>query len=184
MTNMILRGNKSEPKLSGNSQQRRELHPAAAEAAARYSQVWEENDSLRAENDRLRNELDVSRNLDVEKTALLSDLRQTLADSQARNDDRMYKIEAHFRERLAESERNKERYLRYATAIAERLKGITDQIVAAHSAAMDMASAEHEQADVKHASDGVAQALRHMIDAATDKQPEQPDNRDGDANRS
>jgi hypothetical protein len=169
---MILRS-KPEPKPAGNSQQRRELHPAAAEAAARYSQVWEENDSLRAENNRLRNELDVARNLDVEKTALLSDLRQTLADSQARNDDRMYKIEAHFRERLAESERNKERYLRYATAIAERLKGITDQIVAAHSAAMDMASAEHEQPNVKQATDGVAEALRQMISAST--QPESPE---------
>ena len=65
-----------------------------------------------------------------------------MADSQHQADERIYKIEEHFRGRLAESERIKERYLRYAVAIAERLKGCADQISKAHSSALELAASE------------------------------------------
>ena len=45
--------------------------------------------------------------------------------------DRIAMAEAHFRERLAESERNKEIYLRFAVSINERLNSGIDQIMAA-----------------------------------------------------
>ena len=47
------------------------------------------------------------------------------------SDNRIAMAEAHFRERLAESERNKEIYLRFAVSINERLNSGIDQIMAA-----------------------------------------------------
>ena len=47
------------------------------------------------------------------------------------SDDRIAMAEAHFRERLAESERNKEIYLRFVVSINERLNSGIDQIMAA-----------------------------------------------------
>jgi hypothetical protein len=119
-------------------QRPRELHPAAAEAVAKYNQVWEENDRLLAENAKLHGENDVLRRVDAEKTALISTLRQNLEDAQKMADDRVLKTEMHLRDRLAESERSKERYLRYAVTISERLKACGDQITAAHDIAMEM----------------------------------------------
>src|SRR5215831_5544870 len=98
----------------------RELHPAAADAVARYSRVWEENDRLAADNVRLTQDNEVLKRIDAEKTALISDLRRQLEDTQQKADDRVHRTETHFRERLAESERIKERYLRFAVSISER----------------------------------------------------------------
>jgi hypothetical protein len=134
--------------------QPRELHPAAKAAAAQYSAVWEENDILRAENQRLKNEIDVARNLDIEKTAMLSDMRARLDEAGRSADDRVAKVELHYRDRLAEAERAKERYLRYAVGIGERIKGCLEQLAGAHAHAMDMADSTPIDAAV------------HKIDAA------------------
>src|SRR5262245_28042247 len=145
--------------------QPRELHPAAQAAAAQYSAVWEENDILRAENQRLKNEVEVARNLDAEKTALLSNLRQQLDDAQRHGDERVYQIEAHFRDRLAQAERSKERYLRYAVGISERLKVCADQIAEAHAGAMEMANT----APLDAAEQKIEAEVKELITAGTDK---------------
>src|SRR5215467_8100771 len=90
----------------------REVHPAVTEFQNRYAQMWDDNEELRASNTRLINENEMLRRLDAEKTALVSSLRQTLEDSQRSTEERLSKQEHHFRERLAEAERAKERYLR------------------------------------------------------------------------
>lgn len=118
----------------------RELHPAAQEAVARYSAVWDENDRLRADNQRLEGENDVLRKVDAEKSSMLSDLRRTLEETQRAADDRVNRTEAHFRERLVAAELGKERYLRYAVTLSERLKACSEQIAAAHDVAMEMAN--------------------------------------------
>jgi hypothetical protein len=118
----------------------RELHPAAAEAMARYTAVWEENDRLHEHNAKLAKENEVLRKVDAEKTALISDLRRTLEESQRSSDIRVNNVETHYRERLAEAERSKERYLRFAVAISERLEACVEDLSSAHKTAMDMAS--------------------------------------------
>jgi ribosomal protein L16 Arg81 hydroxylase len=118
---------------------KRDLHPAARDAVARYSEVWDENDRLTGEAVQLRGENEVLRRVDAEKTALISDLRRTLEESQRVTDQRVAKLEQDCRHRVAESERAKERYLRFAVAISERLKVCGDQIAAAHDSAMEMA---------------------------------------------
>jgi len=120
--------------------QARELHPAARDAISRYSAVFDENDRLIEENAKLKGDNEVLRRVDAEKTALLSTLRQNLEEAQRAADERVQKTEAHFRERLADAERAKERYLRYAVTISERLKACGDQIAAAHDIAMEMAN--------------------------------------------
>jgi len=123
----------------------RELHPAAADTIERIHLVWEENDKLRAENNQLTKDNEVLKRVDAEKTKLISDLRQQLDNTQKTTDIRVQDVETHFRERLAESERAKERYLRYAVSISERLKAAGDDITAAHEAAMDMAGKSLDQ---------------------------------------
>jgi hypothetical protein len=145
---IMTRGNSQPPQppqpahhdRTQQAQRPRELHPAAAEAVARYNQVWEENDRLAAESAKLTGENEILRRVDAEKTALISDLRRTVEETQRGSDERLAKAENHFRQRLAESERAKERYLRYAVSISERLKACGDQIAAAHETAMEMAS--------------------------------------------
>ena len=61
----------------------------------------------------------------------------------------MTKAETHLRERLAEAERNKERYLRYAVSISERLKSCGENIAAAHDIAMDMAQSSPKLDDIE-----------------------------------
>jgi DNA-binding ferritin-like protein len=135
---------------SQQANRHRELHPAAAEAVARYSAVWDENEKLIAETTKLRSDNEMLHRVDAEKTALISDLRRCLEDSARAADERVARVELHLRERLADAERSKERYLRYAVAIAERLKACGDQITEAHNSAMEMAnttpmdSAEHK----------------------------------------
>jgi hypothetical protein len=139
-------GDSQRPPVVPPAQQRpRELHPAAADTIERIHQVWDENERLVAENRTLSGDNEVLRRVDAEKSALISTLRQNLEDAQKTADDRVYKTEAHLRERLAEAERNKERYLRYAVTISERLKACGDQIAAAHDVAMDMASKVPDQ---------------------------------------
>jgi hypothetical protein len=124
--------------------QKRELHPAAQEAVARYSAVWDENEKLAADAAQLRSENEVLRRVDAEKTALISDLRRSLEESQAQTDQRVSKIEEDSRRRVVEAEKAKERYLRYAVSISERLKACGDQIAAAHDIAIDMAKSGRE----------------------------------------
>ena len=71
------------------------------------------------------------RRVDAEKTAIIADLRRNFEASVRASDDRIAMAEAHFRERLAESERNKEIYLRFVVSINERLNSGIDQIMAA-----------------------------------------------------
>jgi len=118
----------------------RELHPVAQEYMARYAAVWDENDALRAENERLKSEIEVARKLDEARTTMLNDLQQQLADAVRNGDKRVEAIELHFRDRLAQAERSKERYLRYAVGIGEQLKSCADHIATAHASAMEMSN--------------------------------------------
>jgi regulator of replication initiation timing len=120
-------------------QRPREVHPAVTEFQNRYAQVWEENDRLREENAKLRADNEVLRRVDAEKTAIISDLRRNFEESVRASDDRIGMAEAHFHDRLAAAERDRETYRRYACGIAERIKGCVEQLGAAHDAAMDMA---------------------------------------------
>ena len=163
----------SKPVPRGNSQQQvvphemvqqrarpREMHPAVAETLSRYAEVWEENDKLREENSRLQKDNEVLQKLDQEKTALIVDLRKTLDQTQKTSDERLHKAEVHFRERLAEAERAKERYLRYAVSISERIQGCISDLEAAHSISMDMAHQDHPQVE-----DAIASAVKTMQEA-------------------
>ena len=123
----------------------RELHPAAADAVATYSQVWHENDRLLSENARLTQDNEVLRRTDAEKTAMISDLRRAVEETQRSADERVHKVETHHRDRLAESEKAKERYLRFAVSISERLRAAGDDIAAAHESAMEMANKSLDQ---------------------------------------
>ena len=87
--------------------------------------------ALREENAKLQRENEMLRRVDAEKTAIIADLRRNFEASVRASDDRIAMAEAHFRERLAESERNKEIYLRFAVSINERLNSGIDQIMAA-----------------------------------------------------
>jgi hypothetical protein len=162
---MMTRGNSSQPPAPQQAQRPRELHPAAAEAVARYNQVWEENDRLAAENAKLSGENEILRRVDAEKTALISDLRRTVEETQRGSDERLAKAESHFRARLAESERAKERYLRYAVSISERLKACGDQIAAAHDTAMEMASGT-----TTAAAEGIEREIAALIAAGGHEQ--------------
>ena len=86
------------------------------------------------------------RRVDAEKTAIIADLRRNFEASVRASDDRIAMAEAHFRERLAESERNKEIYLRFTVSINERLNSGIDQIIAAREIARQLA---RETADGK-----------------------------------
>jgi hypothetical protein len=123
----------------------RELHPVAAEAMAKYTAVWEENDRLIEENQQLRKDNEALRAIDNEKSVLISNLRDVGQEAQRMSDDRIEKLEMHYRERLAEVERAKESYLRYAVTISERLKIGAENITQAHKIAMEMASKVDDQ---------------------------------------
>jgi hypothetical protein len=140
----------------------RQLHPAAQAAAAEYSAVWTENDFLRNENQRLKNEIDVARKVDEEKSALISDLRVRVADAQTSADERVDKIETHFRERLADAERAKERYLRYAVGIRERLKACREMITTADAEALEMA--HNEPANIDQEIKGIIAGLTKRVE--------------------
>ena len=137
-----------------------QLPQAAAEAVARYAEVFEENERLSNECVKLRQENDTLRRVDAEKTALISDLRKAFEESQRTADARLAKAETEARYRLAESERAKERYLRYAVSISERLKTCGDQIAAAHDIAMELAH-ERDRPDA-----AVEAAIEQAISAA------------------
>jgi hypothetical protein len=117
----------------------RKMHPAVAETMSRYAEVWDENDRLHNANVQLIKDNEVLQRLDQEKSALIVDLRHTLEETQKASDERLHKAEAHHRERLAEAERAKERYLRYAVSISERIQGCISDLEAAHSTSMEMA---------------------------------------------
>jgi len=117
----------------------REMHPAVQEAMGRYAQIWEENDKLRDDNIRLAHENDVLRKLDTEKSALIESLRAGMVEAQKITDQRLAAQETHYRGRLAEAERAKERYLRYAVSISTDLKAAIQNLEAADQTAMDMA---------------------------------------------
>jgi hypothetical protein len=134
------------------------MHPAVQEAMGRYAAIWEENDELRVENGKLAKDNEVLRKLDQEKTALIASLRATLEEAQKTTDARLSKQEAHFRERLAEVERAKERYLRYAVGISERLQACISDLQAANEAAMDMA---------RHPGDDALDEVQKAVAAAT-----------------
>ena len=136
------------PSRPGNSQQQviphersrsREMHPAVQEAMGRYAQIWEENDKLRDENARLAHENDVLRKLDIEKSGLIDSLRAGIAEGQKVTDQRLGTQETHYRERLAEAERAKERYLRFAVSMSERVQSCISDLKATHDLAMEMA---------------------------------------------
>jgi len=117
----------------------REMHPAVQEAMGRYAAIWEENDELRTENGKLQKENDVLRKLDQEKSALIDSLRAGIAEAQKVTDQRLSTQETHYRERLAEAERAKERYLRYAVSISTDIKACITSLEAADQTAMEMA---------------------------------------------
>jgi predicted translin family RNA/ssDNA-binding protein len=133
------------------------MHPAVAETMSRYAEVWDENDKLRDENVQLVKDNEVLQRLDQEKSTLIIDLRRTLEETQRTSDDRLHKAEVHFRERLAEAERAKERYLRYAVSISERIQGCISDLEAAHSTSMEMA---HQ--DPKEIEDEISSAVKAM----------------------
>jgi hypothetical protein len=148
----------TKPPTRGNSQQQvvphemlqqqarpREVHPAVTEFHNRYAKIWEDNDALRGENDRLTKENEVLRKLDAEKSALIESLRQGLVEAQRVTDQRMGTQETHFRERLAEAERAKERYLRYAVSISTDIKSCIQNLEAADQTAMEMAYSPSEK---------------------------------------
>jgi hypothetical protein len=142
------------------------LHPAAQDAIDRYSAIFDENDRLLNENKELRSENEMLRRVDAEKTALISDLRRATEESQGRTDLRIVKLEADYRQRIGESERAKERYLRYAVSISERLKACGEQITAAHEAAMDMAKTGGIELENE-----IAKILEESKNAAIQTQP-------------
>jgi len=141
----------SKPPSRGNSQQvvphdvaqqrarPREVHPAVTEFQNRYAQIWDENDRLVADNTRLTKENEVLRQLDAEKSALIDSLRKTAEETQRTTDARLVAQEAHFRDRVAEAERAKERYLRFAVSMSERVQSCISDLQATHDLAMEMA---------------------------------------------
>jgi hypothetical protein len=162
------------PPLKGNSQQQvvphetaqqkarpKEMHPAVAEAMGRYAQIWEENDELRTENGNLQKENDVLRKLDAEKSALIESLRIAITEAQRVTDQRLSTQEAYYRERLAEAERAKERYLRYAVSISTDIKACITSLEAADTTAMEMAHSPGEKAlkDIDTAIEEAARAV-------------------------
>ena len=150
---MVIPNPPMKPPAKGNSQQvvpqthdvaqqkarPKEMHPAVAEAMGRYAAIWEENDELRAENGKLQQENDVLRKLDQEKSALIDSLRSGIAEAQKVTDQRLSAQETHYRERLAEAERAKERYLRFAVSMSERVESCMSDLQATHDLAMEMA---------------------------------------------
>jgi hypothetical protein len=122
------------------------MHPAVAEAMGRYAAIWEENDELRAENGKLQQENEVLRKLDKEKSAIIDSLRAGIAEAQKVADQRLSGQEIHYRERLAEAERAKERYLRYAVSISTDIKACITNLEAADQTAMEMAHSPGENA--------------------------------------
>ena len=164
------KGNSGEPKppmmqheVAQQVARPRELHPAAAEAVARYSAVWDENEKLTAAITKLQNDNEILRRVDAEKTALISDLRRNLEETQRTSDDRVQRVELHFRDRLGQAERSKERYLRYAVAISERLKACGDQIAEAHASAMDMANTTPLDAAEKRIEDEMKTLVAEQV---------------------
>ena len=147
-----------KPPARGNSQQQviphdaaqqrtrsREMHPAVQEAMGRYAAIWEENDEFRSENGKLQKENEVLRKLDAEKSALIESLRAAILESQKTTDARLSAQETHYRERLAEIERAKERYLRYAVSISTDIKACISNLEAADATAMEMAKTPLER---------------------------------------
>jgi len=136
------RGNSQQVVPHDVAQQRarpREIHPAVTEFHNKYAQVWDENDRLIAENIRLTKENEVLRQLDAEKSALIDSLRKTAEEAHRTTDARMAAQETHFRERVAEAERAKERYLRFAVSMSERVQSCISDLQATHDLAMEMA---------------------------------------------
>jgi hypothetical protein len=140
----------------------RELHPAAADTIEKIHLVWEENERLSNENIRLSQDNEVLKRTDVEKTSIISDLRRQIEEAQRTGDERLEKSETHFRERLAESERSKERYLRFAVTISERLKAAGDDIAAAHESAMEMAHKSSLDQTVSELDAGIAKMIQQQ----------------------
>jgi len=153
MINMLRNNNKQQPPPVHHDEvrqnKRREMHPAAADAVARYSAVFDENELLRNENAELLNANEVLRRVDAEKSAIVADLRRIIDETQRAATEQVRAVEDHYRGRLTETERAKERYLRYAVSIAERLKACGDQIAAAHDTAMKMATDEGKVAAIE-----------------------------------
>jgi hypothetical protein len=138
------------------------MHPAVAETMSRYAEVWDENDRLRDANIQLIKDNEVLQRLDQEKSALIKDLRHTLEETQKTSDERLHKAEVHHRERLTEAERAKERYLRYAVSISERIRGCISDLEAAHSTSMEMAnqSSAEIESEIADAVKAIQQADR------------------------
>jgi DNA-binding Lrp family transcriptional regulator len=133
----IVRGSNSQQAPAAI--QHPQLSPGAAEEIARYSAVWEQNAALHEENGKLRAENEMLRRLDAEKTAIISDLRRNFEETVRASDDRIAIAEAHFHERIAEADRNKEVYLRYTMQFNERLTSGIEQFMAAREIAKKLA---------------------------------------------
>jgi len=138
------------------------MHPAVQEAMGRYAAIWEENDELRTENGKLQKENEVLRSLDKEKSDLIASLRKTAEDAQTAFDARLNQAESHLRERLAEAERAKERYLRYAVSMSERIQSSITDLQAMHDVAMDMA---HSSNPTDKAMSAIQKAITEAEDA-------------------
>src|SRR5215471_21545174 len=106
----------------------REIHPAAVEAAVKWSQMWDHNDRLTADNERMRNELEILERVDREKDGVIDSLRDVVTETQRNSDQRVEILETHYRAELAKAERDKERYLRYAVDLSRRLLSCGEQI--------------------------------------------------------
>jgi len=165
----------------------REIHPAAVEAAVKWSQMWDHNDRLTADNERMRNELEILERVNREKDDIIESLRDVVTETQRNTDqrveilethylERLAKAETHYLERLAKAESDKERYLRYAVDFSGRLRSCGEQITTAlnscaeqitgmHRAAMEMARAE--AMEMPQAATERADAEKQLPKAAT-----------------
>jgi hypothetical protein len=112
-----------------------EFFPPIESARQESNRAHGSLERAREENAKLQSENEMLRRVDAEKTAIIADLRRNFEASVRASDDRIAMAEAHFRERPAESERNKEIYLRFAVSINERLNSGIDQITAAREIA-------------------------------------------------
>jgi hypothetical protein len=136
-----------------SSQRPREIHPAVTEFQNNYARVWEDNDRLREENSRLIHDNEVLRQVDKEKSALIETLRASIVEAQKVADQRLATQEEHYRGRLTEAERHRERYMRYAVSMSTDLKSAISNLEAADATAMEMAHSPGEKAltDVERA---------------------------------
>jgi len=127
----------------------KEMHPVAAEAMSRFAQVYDDNERLRRDNHELVKENEVLRGVDKEKGDLIAALQAQNVDVINRCDARVLGLENHFRQQLIVAEHAKEKYLRYAVALAERINSCVADLQVALETATEMAKVEPKDVAIK-----------------------------------